>query len=94
MTEPVHLNNHHRDTMAKILRHPTSHNVEWHAVLSLVGHIGRVDERHDGKVAVTIGGETQILHRPRHKDIDEQQVVELRRMLTTAGYRVDERRED
>ena len=94
MTEPMHLNNRHRDTVAKILQHPASHNVEWHAVLSLLQHIGQVNERHDGRFEVTIGGETEIFDKPKHKNIDEQQVVDLRRMLTAAGYVVDGRRED
>jgi thiamine biosynthesis lipoprotein ApbE len=93
MTEPVHLNNQHRDTVAKILQHPASHNVEWHDVLSLLQYIGQVDERHDGRFEVTIGGETEILDKPRHKNIDEQQVVDLRRMLRAAGYVVDKRHE-
>jgi hypothetical protein len=94
MTEPVHLNNQHRDTVAKILQHPASHNVEWHDVLSLLQYIGQVDERHDGRFEVTIGGETEVLDKPRHKDIDEQQVVDLRRMLSAAGYVVDKRHEN
>ena len=94
MNEPEHLNNHHRDTVAKILRHPTSHNVEWKAVLSLLRDIGQVEERHDGRFTVTVGGETEIFDRPKRKDIDEPQVVDLRRMLTAAGYAVDDRRED
>ena len=94
MTEPMHLNNHHRDTVAKILQHPASHNVEWHAVLSLLQYIGQVDERHDGRFKVTIGGETEIFDEPKHKNIDEQQVVDLRRMLRAAGYVVDERHEN
>ena len=89
MTEPVHLNNQHRDIVAKILQHPASHNVEWHAVLSLLQYIGQVDERHDGRFEVTIGGETEIFDKPKHKNIDEQQVVDLRRMLRAAGYVVD-----
>ncbi len=89
MTEPVHLNNQHRDTVAKILQHPASHNVEWHAVLSLVQYIGQVDERHDGRFEVTIGGETEIFDKPKQKNIDEQQIVDLRRMLRAAGYVVD-----
>lgn len=89
MTEPMHLNNQHRDTVAKILQHPASHNVEWHAVLSLLQYIGQVDERHDGRFKITIGGETEIFDKPKHKNIDEQQVVDLRRMLRAAGYVVD-----
>ena len=89
MTEPMHLNNQHRDTVAKILQHPASHNVEWHAVLSLLRYVGQVDERHDGRFKVTVGGETEIFDKPKHKDVDEQQVVDLRRMLRSAGYVVD-----
>jgi GTP-binding protein HflX len=47
---------------------------------------GTVEERHDGKFKVTLGAETEIFDRPRHKDIDEQMVVDLRRMLKNAGY--------
>ena len=89
---PEHLNNHHRDTLNKIFQHPASHNIEWPAVLSLLEAVGSVDQRHDGKYRVTIGTETEVLSPPKHKDIDVQQVVDLRRMLTSAGYRavVDE----
>lgn len=84
--EPEHLNNHHRDTLLKIFQHPTSHNIEWHAVLSLLEAVGSVEERHDRKYLVQVGTETEVITRPKHKDIDVQQVVDLRRMLTTAGY--------
>jgi hypothetical protein len=84
--EPEHLNNHHRDTLLKIFQHPTSHNIEWHAVLSLLEAVGSVEERHAGKYLVQVGTETEVITRPKHKDVDVQQVVDLRRMLTTAGY--------
>jgi hypothetical protein len=84
--EHVHLNNHHRDTLEKILRHPTSHNIEWLDVLSLLEVVGTVDESHDGKFVVTLGSETETLERPKHKDVEIQVVVDLRRMLGSAGY--------
>jgi hypothetical protein len=84
--EPMHLNNHHRDTLSHILQHPVSHNIEWDAVLSLLEAVGSVEQTHDGKVVVTVGAETETFRRPQHKDIDVQQVVDLRRMLTNAGY--------
>jgi len=40
------LNNHHRDTLRKILDHPTSANVEWRQVLSLLEAVGTVEEEH------------------------------------------------
>jgi hypothetical protein len=84
--EPMHLNNRHRDTLAQILQHPVSHNIEWGAVLSLLEAVGSVEHTHDGKVVVTVGAETETFDRPHDKDIDVQQVVDLRRMLTNAGF--------
>jgi hypothetical protein len=85
-SEPAHLNNNQRDTLLQIFQHPTSHNIEWHAVLSLLGAAGSVEERHDGKYVVQIGTETEVLTRPKHKGISVQQTVDLRRMLARAGF--------
>lgn len=85
--EPVHLNNHHRDTLVRIFQHPTSHNIEWPDIASLLTVVGTIEEHREGKFEVHVGTEVQFLERPRHKDVDVQQVVDLRRMLTTAGYR-------
>jgi hypothetical protein len=46
-------------------------------------------KQHGGKVAVTIGSQTEYFDPPRHKDIDTQTVVNLRQMLTEAGYGAD-----
>jgi hypothetical protein len=86
-SQPAHLNNHHRNTLRQILQHPAGHNIEWPAVLSLLEAVGSAEEQHGGKVAVTIGSETEYFDPPPHKDIDTQAVVNLRRMLTKAGYR-------
>jgi hypothetical protein len=90
--EPVHLNDHHRNTLSQLFRHPAGHNIEWRAVLSLLEVVGTVEQRHDGKWLVTLGSETETLERPQHKDIDAQQAVDLRRMLSNAGYRPDDER--
>lgn len=84
--EPEHLDNRHRDTLRQIFEHPTSHNIEWHAVVSLLEAVGTVSVRHDGKVAVKLGPEQEFLEPPAGKDIDTQMVVDLRRMLSGAGY--------
>ena len=80
------LNNRHRDTLAKIFTHPSSSNIEWRQVLSLLEAVGAATEEHNGKVRVTLGAETEILQPPRVKDIDQQMIVDLRRMLTNAGF--------
>jgi hypothetical protein len=82
-----HLDGRHRDTLRQIFEHPVSHNIEWRAVMSLLEAVGTVTERHDGKVEVAVGPELAFLEPPAGKDIDAQMVVDLRRMLTSAGYR-------
>jgi hypothetical protein len=89
--EQPHLSNHHRNTLRQIFQHPTSHNIEWNAVLSLLETVGSVEERHDGKLAVTVGPDKEFLDPPLRKDIDPQMVVDLRRMLSDAGYGPDGR---
>jgi hypothetical protein len=88
-SEPVHLNNHHRNTLRQIFQHPVSHNIEWHAVVSLLEAIGSVVEHRDDMVAVTVGSATEFFDVPAQKDIDTQTVVDLRRMLSSAGYGPD-----
>lgn len=84
------LNNHHRDTLKKILDHPSSGNVEWRQVLSLLEAVGTVEEEHNGKFKVTVGSETEIMDRPHGKDVDKQMIVDLRRMLTGAEFSPDD----
>ena len=84
--EPERLDNRHRDTLRQIFRHPASGNIEWRAVMSLLEAIGEVTVRHDGKVAVKLGPSQEFFDPPAGKDIDTQLVVDLRRMLSMAGY--------
>ena len=86
MTEPQHLSNHHRNTLATIFEHPVSHHIEWTDVVSLLDAVGTVSERHDGKLEVRLGGEVEFIEPPAGKDIDTQTVVDLRRMLRAAGF--------
>ena len=75
----------HRDTIEHIFDRPSSGNVEWRRVRSLLDAVATVEERHDGKVEVSLGGETEVLEPPHGKDVDVQMLVDLRRMLTRAG---------
>ena len=53
--------------------------------MSLLEAVGSVEPRHDGEYAVHIAGETAFLGR-RGKDLDTEQVLTVRRLLTAAGY--------
>jgi hypothetical protein len=82
----ANLNNHHRNTLEEIFRHPTSGNIEWRNVLSLIEAIGTAAEEHNGKLKLTIGSQSEVIRPPHGKDVDPQLIVDLRRMLTNAGY--------
>jgi hypothetical protein len=80
------LSSHHRDTIDRIFSHPSSHNIEWRQVVSLLQTIGTVTHEHNGKLKVALGPETEVLPAPHGKDVDAQIVVDLRRMLKQAGF--------
>jgi hypothetical protein len=86
MTDAPKLDPHHRKTVEKIFGHPVSHNIQWHDVLSLLEQVGSVAAEHDGRYKVKLGSEVQTFDVPRHHDIDEQQVIDLRRMLKAVGF--------
>jgi hypothetical protein len=82
-----HLNGHHRDTLVRIFQEDTNYNVEWHDIMSLLQEVGSIEERHDDMFVFRIGEHSEVLRRPANtKDIDGQQLVDLRRILTSAGY--------
>jgi hypothetical protein len=84
------LNNHQRDTLAHVFRHPLSHNIEWHSVLSLCRALGTVHETNKGHVVVVMAGQTETFEPNRHKDLDTEQLVLLRRLLRRSGFGPDE----
>jgi hypothetical protein len=83
--DPKHLSNRHRDALTQIYQHPVSHNVRWSDVVSLLNAVGTVDEQHNGRLKVHIGDETEVFDPPHGDDATEQQIVDLRRMLRSAG---------
>lgn len=81
----TNLDHRHRDTVEKIFSH-SSGNIEWRQVVSLLEAVGTTQKEHNGKLKVTLGGETEVFEPPRGKDVDAQTLVDLRRMLTAAGF--------
>jgi hypothetical protein len=86
MAEPQHLNNHHRDTLHEIFRHPVSHNIEWRAMISLLEAVGSVTRRHDGKLVATVGAQSEIFDPRAQKDLDTQMVLDMRKLLAAGGF--------
>jgi hypothetical protein len=88
----AHLSSRHRDTIERIFSHPPSRNIGWREVVSLLETVGTVTHEHNGKLKVSLGPETEMLPPPHGKDVDVQIVVDLRRMLTQAGFAPDRSR--
>jgi hypothetical protein len=86
LSGPEHLSGRHRDTLLQIFQQETNYNIDWHDIVSLLGAIGTIEQRHDDMFLFRIGEESEVLRRPSGKDIDGQQLVDLRRILTSAGY--------
>ena len=80
------LTHHHRETLEEIFAHPSSGNVEWRRVRSLLEALDAIEERHDGKVAISLGDQREVIQPPRGKDVDQNLLSDLRRMLRAAGY--------
>ena len=85
MVDDTKPSSHHRATIEKIYQHPVSHNIQWHDVVSLLQSVADVTEEHDGRLKVTVGGETETFDPPAGHDVDVQMVVDLRRMLKGGG---------
>ena len=83
---PENLSNHHQRTLSTLFEHPLPHNIEWPDVLALLRALGDVEQRGDGKIAVTIGGATRVFDPRREKDVDAEQIVNLRQLLSAAGF--------
>jgi hypothetical protein len=75
------------NTVEQIFARPSSGNLEWRRVRSLLNEVATVTEQHNGKLEVTLGGETEVLNSPHGKDVDTQMLVDLRRMLARAGIK-------
>lgn len=82
------LSNHHNSTLTEIFDHQ-KHSIEWRKVESLLKAVGTVSQAHNGHLKVEVGPETETFHVPHGKEINQQQIVDLRRMLTEAGYGPD-----
>lgn len=83
------LSGHHLATAQKVLSHPVGHNIAWHDAVSLISDLGTITEEPNHRFTVSIGTETETFDRPRGDDLDEQQVVDLRRMLTNIGITLE-----
>ena len=85
MSDAPKLDSHHRVTAEKILRHPTSHNIQWHDVTSLCEALGECRETTHGSYEVKLDGMLQIFGGPLGRDLTDQHVGDMRKVLRHVG---------
>jgi hypothetical protein len=76
------LSGSHLRTYDAIFQHPMSHNLDWHAVRSLLAHLCEAVEQPNGNLRVTRNGQVLVLHPSRSKDVSEaEEIMSLRHFL-------------
>ncbi len=75
-----------RATLDALYRHPVAHNLEWTDVVALFEKIGTVDHKAHDEIAFGIGGTHHVFRKPRHKDLTTAEIMDIRHMLSRAGW--------
>jgi hypothetical protein len=78
------LSGKHQKVYQHLFQHPIPHNLEWREVWAMLSAIPGIEavEEENGNLRVSRNGQVQVLHRPRHKDLaDEQEVMQIRHFL-------------
>jgi hypothetical protein len=78
-----------RRTLDAIFRHPLAHNLSWREVVALVSSIGDVEEKANGDFLFRAGDERLAIKKPHTKDLTTADVMDLRHVLTRAGWSPD-----
>lgn len=85
------LNGRNQRTYQAICTHPAPHNLAWLDVLSLLRHLGTVEEEPNGNHKVVRNGHSLILHSPRTKEVHTTEEMNgLRRFLEESGTPLSE----
>jgi hypothetical protein len=85
VTVGIKLDHHNRLTIERLFRHPTSHNIQWHDVYSLLEAIGETRETTHGSLEVKVGDELEYVAGPLGRDLTDQHIHDVRKILKAAG---------
>jgi hypothetical protein len=77
--------NRDRRTLEALFRHPAARNLAWSDALHLVERLGSVHQEHNGRLLLVIGEQRHVLHEPHAKELNAEEVQQLRKFLEGAG---------
>lgn len=77
----------HRRTLELIFARPTSANIQWPDIETLLGDLGAaISEREGSRIAVVLFGEVRVFHRPHPSpNTDKGAVASIRKWLQEHG---------
>lgn len=78
-----------RSTLDAIYQHPIAHGLEWSDVLALFEKIGSAEHKPNDETCFVINGERKLFRKPHTKDIPATTLIDIRHMLTRAGWSPD-----
>ena len=85
MEKQLKLDSHHRVTAERMFRHPTSHNIQWHDVFSLLEVIGDGRETTHGSYEFKVDDTVHLFAAPLGRDLTDRHIVEIRKVLRQVG---------
>ena len=83
------MDHHNRTTAERIYRHPTSHNIQWHDVKTLLESLGECRENKHDSFEVKAGDILGFIHGPLTRELTIDQVVQTRHLLRDLGVTED-----
>ncbi|MGR9107923.1 MAG: type II toxin-antitoxin system HicA family toxin [Gammaproteobacteria bacterium] len=77
----------HQHVLEAIFQEPTSGNIHWREIESLLSHLGAVIlSSHGARMHFVLNGVEGVLHRPHHSNVcTKHEIRELRKYLGAAG---------
>ena len=75
----------HQRTLGMLFEHPLDHNIQWREVISLLESLGTAVEGGHDSLHVTVNNNKVTLQRPKHKDVGEEEIMQIRKFLLAAG---------
>ena len=83
--ESTHRAASHQRTLGMLFQHPMAHSIEWKDIVTLLESLGTTTQGGHDTLHATVNNVTVVLHRPKHKDVPQEQVMQLRHFLRQAG---------
>jgi hypothetical protein len=79
------MNHKHRKTLHALFAHPISANINYQAVVHVLGELGaEIDNKKGNRIGVALNGHSVAFSHANH-DLPKEEVVQIKKFLTDCG---------